>query len=229
MFVTTGNPDPGGTEPGDSFSVVRLSTSDLSKQERWTAPVAAASDYDFGSSPTLFYADLEGVRTEMVGACNKNGVYYALRAANISAGPVWSTTIADQPKGDFNSCLASAIWDFKGGRLYLASSRHTVGGVVHPGGIRQVDPATGLAAWIRNVRGGPIMGSPTMDGGGVIAAGSYTHVIHSANSVHLLDASTGAILKRISVGGLGVFAQPVLADNHLLVATVTGGLYAYAP
>jgi outer membrane protein assembly factor BamB len=223
VFVSTGNQDPSGTEPGDSFSIVRLNASDLSKQESWTAPEAADSDYDFGSSPTIFYADLDGVRTEMVGA------YYALRASNVSAGPVWSRQIADPAVKDFNSCLASGIWDFKGSRVYLASSRRTAAGVIHPGGIREVDPATGQAVWIRNVRGGPVMGSPTMDGGGVIAAATWTRKVGAKNSIYLLDASTGAVLDRIVLGGYGEFAQPVFADNHLLVATVAGGLYAYAP
>ena len=45
-------------------------------------------------SPTIFNATINGVSTPMVGACNKNGFYYALRQSSLSAGPVWSAKIS---------------------------------------------------------------------------------------------------------------------------------------
>ena len=45
--------------------------------------------------------------------------------------------------------------------------------------------------------------------------------------VALLDAANGAILTQI--GTANEFAQPVFANGRLLIATVGGGLTAYAP
>ena len=93
VWVTTGNPDPTGTTIDDAYSIVRLLASTLAKQDKWTAPLGQAADLDFGSSPTLFAASLGGVETPMVGACNKNGRYYAWRRWNLAAGPVWSRLV----------------------------------------------------------------------------------------------------------------------------------------
>jgi outer membrane protein assembly factor BamB len=228
VIASTGNADPNGTQPGDSFSIVRLSRSTLTKQDSWTvSPSLNGTDYDFGSSPTLFYANLSGSKTELVGACNKNGVYYALRVTDLSAGPVWQDTIGD-PGADNNSCLASGIWDFANGRLYLAGNRVTIDGTKHAGSIREVDPSTGIAIWTRYLSGGPVMGSPAMNGGGVIAAGTLNRSSLSANRVYLINASTGALLRQFALGSQ-VFAQPVFADKYLLMATVSKGLYAFGP
>ena len=47
-------------------------------------------DWDFGSSPTLFGGT--GIPPE-VGACNKNGTYYALAASPLGSAPRWADTI----------------------------------------------------------------------------------------------------------------------------------------
>ena len=50
----------------------------------------------------------------MVGACNKNGIYYAFQQNNLAAGPVWQDQLANgygtgpNPEGQ---CDAAAIWD----------------------------------------------------------------------------------------------------------------------
>jgi len=36
------------------------------------------------------------VSTPMVGACHKNGIFYALAQDDLSAGPVWQTQITTQ-------------------------------------------------------------------------------------------------------------------------------------
>ena len=97
LWVATGNECdptvnacPDGNLTGDSLSMVRLSGS-LARLDAWQVPGAAGSghDWDFGSSPTLF----GGAGSPAgVGACNKNGVYYALGRTALSAGPLWSAT-----------------------------------------------------------------------------------------------------------------------------------------
>ena len=67
----------------------------MAKQDEWTAPNSLTSDLDFGSSPTLFPQRSSGTATPMVGACNKNGIFYAWRQGNLAAGPVWSRQVGE--------------------------------------------------------------------------------------------------------------------------------------
>jgi len=215
VFATTGN-GPTGT---DGESVVRLSGTTLARQDGWRVPASeATADADFGASPTLFSATLNGAPVPMVGACNKNGRYYALRQQNLAAGPVWQTQAAVATPAGQSSCLTSAIWD--GQRLFLAATSTTIGGTQFPGSIRRLDPATGAVIWATGLGGG-VLGSPTLDGSGVIAAGTYTP--GGPNSVYLIDSNTGALLRTIGVGANPVYGQPVFADGYLLVPTVGGG------
>src|SRR6185295_18515414 len=94
LWVSTGNECdptintcPAGGQVGDSNSIVHLSGS-LTRLEAWqaTGTLGGGQDSDFGSSPTLFGA---GTPPPDVGACNKNGKYYAL-AANPLSAPIWS-------------------------------------------------------------------------------------------------------------------------------------------
>lgn len=229
VFVSTGNSDPTGGQAGDSFSLVKLSGSTLARQALWTVPGENGTDYDFGASPALFSATLGGTPTPMVGACNKNGSWYALRQGNLSAGPVWTRQLSDPPvppsEGVF--CFASAVWD--GTRLFLGSVDTSVGGTAFLGSVRRVNPATGAYLWQRGLPG-HVAGTPALNGSGVLAVGTWTPGnAEASDAVFLLNASTGAILATVSTGGDPVFAQPVMAGPYLFVATQDDGLVAYTP
>jgi outer membrane protein assembly factor BamB len=226
IWVTTGNADETGTEPpGDSYSVVRLSASDLSKQDIWTVtPSLDGTDFDFGASPTLFAATLGGTPTQMVGACNKNGYFYALRAQNLAAGPVWSRKIGAKKAGG-PTCLASAIWDQGNNRLIVGSNKTTIAGVSYGGSLRSVNPATGKPLWQLGLNPGPIEGSPSEDGAGVVAAATADQT-GGTNQLYLVDPSNGQVLTQIALPSAEL-AQPVFADGYLFSAPITGGLTAY--
>ena len=89
----------------------------------------------------------------------------------------------------------------------------------------RVDPATGAVIWQTGVTGS-IIGTPGMDGSGVIAAATYGSTT-SQNGLFLIDAATGQILKTISYSAAQTFGQPVFADRYLLVASRGNGLRAY--
>jgi len=224
VWASTGNADetPGAIN-GDSYSIVRLDGATLAKQDIWTVPSLTGTDEDFGSSPTLFSATLKGTATPMVGACNKNGVYYALRAQDLADGPVWSRKVSLPTGNDNAACLAAAVFDHTRGRLFVAGTQTTIGGKPAAGSVRRLDPATGRVLWSRALKAA-VLGSPTLDGAGVLAVGTWP----SGNVVSLLDANKGRVLRTINVGA-PVFAQPVFADRYLLVATSTGVLTAYRP
>jgi len=228
IWVTTGNADEQGVDPaGDSYSVVRLAASDLSKQDIWTVqPSLSGTDYDFGSSPTLFNATIAGTPTQMVGACNKNGNFYALAAQNLAAGPVWSHTIGTHKAGG-PTCLASAIWDSSNGRLIVASNKTSIAGVSYGGSLRSVNPGTGAYLWQRGLNPGPIEGTPSENGSGVIAAATADGS-GGTNQLYLVNAATGAVLKSFALPSLE-FSQPVFANGVLFSAPLTGGISEYAP
>lgn len=210
----------------DAESIVRVNGATLAREDAWKVPDSEAiNDSDFGASPTLFTATLNGTPTEMVGACNKNGLYYALRSQNLSAGPVWKLLVADPTPYGTSSCLAAAVWD--GQRLFIAGSPTKIGGVSYPGSLRQINPATGAVIWARGL-GGVILGTPTLNGSGVLAAATYDG--DTTNDVYLLNSSNGQLLATIPTGGAQVFGQPVFADGYLLISTNKGtGLLIYRP
>ena len=220
VFATTGN----GPSSSDSESIVRLDGQTLARQEAWRVPSAEhVPDGDFGASPTTFAAVLSGTRTPMVGACNKNGLYYAFRLTNVSAGPVWRFRVAAGTKKGKLACLASAIWN--GSNLFVAGTTTTIAGTAHRGSVRKLDPATGQPVWQRPLSGG-VLGSPSLNGAGVLAVATFDSSLDVTNAAYLLRASTGAVLRRLDTGGALEFAQPVFVNRYVLLAT-TNGLLAY--
>jgi hypothetical protein len=81
--------------------------------DSWQIPASQRiGDGDFGGSPTAFTADLNGTTTPMVGACNKDGIYYAFRQDDLHDGPVWEQRIANAyTTGNEGECDAAAIWN----------------------------------------------------------------------------------------------------------------------
>jgi outer membrane protein assembly factor BamB len=231
IFVTTGN--AGVTpQPPNAESVIRLSGTGLSLQDSWHVPAAQQTgNNDFGGSPTVFTADLNGTTTPMVGACSKNGIYYAFRQADLHDGPVWQQRIAvaygTQPNPG-GQCDAAAIWD---GTNFIEAGGNatTINGVTYQGSVQSLNPATGTPIWQTGLPG-EVIGSPTEDGAGVVAAAVFQS--NTGNyGVYLLSAASGAIIGFISTGpspASPVFAQPVFAGNDLLLAgNFAVGLKAY--
>jgi polyvinyl alcohol dehydrogenase (cytochrome) len=228
VWATTGNgttesgvPD---TPVGDEESLVQINGTTLAREDGWQVPPSRA-DQDFASSPTLFSAVHDGSPTDFVGACDKNGIFYALERGNLSAGPVWQTSVATSSDA---ACDPAAVWDSGLGRLDLGTATVTVGGTTYPGSIVQLDPGTGAIVW-RTAMPARVLGTPTVNGAGVLAAGTYTSYqdVNAAADVVLMNAATGQVLGQISTVG-PVFAQPVFAGGNLLIAS-TVSLIAYAP
>jgi polyvinyl alcohol dehydrogenase (cytochrome) len=233
VFVGTGNVTP-PTPPneGTSESIVELSGTNLHQLGVWQLPLAEqpSDDSDFGASVSLFSAVLPGTTkpTAMVGACNKNGIYYALKQNELAAGPVWQTRIAVvniRDDGMGSACLSSTV--VNGTDLYVAGTATTIGGTSYPGSIDELNAATGTIVWATGLPS-RVLGTPSLDGAGVLAVGTYRDGT-DPEADYLLDPSTGTILATISNGDSSQFAQPVFAGQYLFIATETAGLYAYQP
>ena len=239
ILVTTGNANANSGQPLYNESIVRLDPTTLAPVDFWQVPTAQQHfDGDFGASPTLFSATLNGVATPMVGACNKNGTYYAFKQSSLSAGPVWQTQISVPYPGGAEECDSAATWD--GTRLIeTGGAPTTIGGSTYVGSIRSLNPATGAVIWQTGLNG-TIVGSPTEDGAGVIAAPTYqacpigtTPCVTGGGptsqlGVYLVSAATGAILGFIATPQSPLFGQAVFAGNQLLVGAGPHlGLTAY--
>jgi outer membrane protein assembly factor BamB len=231
VWVSTGNECdptintcPSGDQVGDSNSIVHLS-GDLARLEAWQASgtLGGGQDSDFGSSPTLFGA---GTTPPEVGACNKNGNYYAF-AANPLTTPIWTDSLG-AVAGALSMCIASSAWNGKTGALYAAANATTIGGVRYGGSVRRVNPATGAYIWERGLACA-VLGTPSVDAAGVLAVGTYTGCTPTGRKpgAYLMNAGTGSILATVPVNNAKVFGQPVFAGTKLYVATETSGLYAF--
>jgi outer membrane protein assembly factor BamB len=232
IWVSTGNECdptvntcPGGNQIGHSLSIVHLSSS-LKLLQAWqvTGAAGAGRDWDFGSSPTLFGST--GTPPD-VGACNKNGKFYALAANPLSSTPLWSATIG-AAAGTRGTCLASAVWNAPAGTLFVGGPGTTIGATAYGGSVRKLNPATGAFVWQTGLPCA-VMGTPALDNSGVLAATTYRCTAPKTPGTYLINASTGAILKSLPVGTSKLFSQPVFAQSNLFVATETSGLYAFAP
>jgi hypothetical protein len=127
---------------------------------------------------------------------------------------------------DIGECDAAAVWN--GHELIEGcGSGTTINRVRYEGSVQAINPTTGRPTW-RTGLPGYVDGSPSEDGGGVVAAPVFFSTT-GANGVYLLSARTGAILKFIpTTAATGVFAQPVFDGNDLLIAGSSLPLTAYA-
>lgn len=227
VFVTTGN----GNEQlpatqGLSNSIIRLNPATLRPIAHWTVPDIATVDDDFGSSPTLFSARLGGKVTPMVGACNKNGVFYAWAQSALAAGPVWSDVLGT-PSTPSDACIASATWN--GSHLFVTADRSVVAGATYPAVSRELDPATGAVLWQTGLQDGPVFGGSALDGSGVLAAATYSFVSPTTtNELVLVDAVTGNVLATYPLAAPSG-GSPIWADGYLLVAGSDGVVHAWVP
>jgi len=210
VFVTTGNGPYGKPRLRDSESILKLDPSSLRLLGAYKVPVADVShDGDFGASPVLF--------GKYVGACNKNGIFYAVRQSTMELA--WKQRIG-APSGLYKSgaCLATPVYDGKD--LYFGGNATTLGGGSF-GSVQERSAATGALIWETGLPGG-VMGSPTMDGGGVIAVPAYSP---GTTGIYLVNAATGVVIEQLMTGG--TFAQSAFAEGRLFCAT-NSGVYAWA-
>ena len=227
IWITTGN----GTA-AHAYAIIKLSANNLQFQTEWINPLTG--DLDWGSSPTLFQARLNNRNTQMVGANGKDGIFHAFDANHLENGPVWSFQVGTTADFTIGTCLAAPIWDSTSRKLFVASNLTTINAQQFSGAVRAFDPANGNVIWETGVTGGPVMGSPTLNGAGVLAAGTYNINDLTVNAVYLLNAVNGSILATIPETNSIVFAQPVFAGNHFFVASAgptasQGKLTAFIP
>lgn len=206
VYASTGNgPFGSGQEQllGYSESIIKLSPGLRFLGRFQVPPSEEGFDTDFGASPVLF--------DNYVGACNKNGIFYALHQSTMKLA--WERQISG-PAGDVSECIASPVWNGK--HLFFGTPETNLAGVSYSGSVQERDP-DGKLVWFTGLPNG-VDGSPTMDGAGVLAVGTYDDT-SIPNAIYLLS-SDGRILRKL-VAGLD-FAESVFADSALVTANQYG-------
>jgi outer membrane protein assembly factor BamB len=213
IYFGTGNYAPGVRRRYYMSSVVELNALTLKVVATFGVPKAQqVVDDDFGASPTLFGA--------LVGDCDKNGHFYALKVPSMQLA--WQAKVANLAGPGDPQCVASAAYDGKS--LYITARNTTIGGKSYQGSIRKLNAQTGAVAWQTPLPNGAF-GTPTLDGAGVLAVGTYDFT-DTDQAVYLLNAATGSILASIPADP--TFAQSVFANGWMFTASGSG-VTAWAP
>jgi len=222
IYVVSGNPDPAtgsctGAEP-NAQAMLKLSASTLTLEGSWQQNDPASLDHDFGSTPTLFDATIGGVHRSLVGAVNKNGVFYAFDRSNVAAGPVWTYRVADTGASPEEGQGAIAPAAFDGTSLYIGGGQ--LGSC--PAELAALDPATGIAQWSDCVDG-PIIGG-VAEAPGLLAVGA-------GPNLEVFSSSTGIQLRTPLYDGdpAWYFSVPTISNGKILIAKTTGLVEAFAP
>jgi outer membrane protein assembly factor BamB len=229
VWVTTGDPKYTGAHLYRAYEVVQLNARTLTVRSAWQLHLPQAGDLDFGGSPTLFTGVVHGVATALVGACSKDGRYYALRRDDLTPGPVWSVRVGGAAHTQQGMCLAAGVWNPYGDELYLAGDGRYIGRTYYAGSIRSVNPGTGATTWVRGLSCS-VIGTPSLDAAtGVIALTTWAPCGKGeSDALYLIDAANGSVLATIPEP-VPDFAQPVFAGQYLFAADESGQLVAYTP
>jgi polyvinyl alcohol dehydrogenase (cytochrome) len=218
-------------------AILKLSPSTMRITSIWQVPLSQhGPDSDFGASPMLFSATIGGVTRQLVGAENKNGVYYALNRDDLAAGPVWSYAAENRAALGSSACedintISSSAWAGPGSPIMVAGLAASGSSCI--GTVAALNPSNGQPEWQIPLQGS-IEGALTQIPG-LVAVGSGA-------TVDLLSSATGKVLfsytepskpqpKGVILGApAGEFwAPPTIVGNTLYIANQDGALRAFSP
>ncbi len=195
-------------------------------------PKPPGADYDFGAGANFFTATINGVRTDLVGAGQKSGVYWAL---NPSTGAVvWKQAVG--PGGILGGIEWGTATDNQ--RIYIAlSNARRASYALQPSGMpwgggswAALDAGTGKFLWqVPDPGMDPIkIGSPAMALGAVTVANGILYCADTAGLMFALDASTGNTLWTFQAPG-SVNAAPAITGGMLFWGSGYHNFPAAAP
>ena len=263
IYVTTGSTyddtnfahPPLDTNNYDQYSLIKLNATTLAKQGKFAIPQPDGGDPDWGSGAILFNATLGGASTWVAGGCNKDGIFYAVRADTMK--PIWAVRVGTSAPGGEIACLSGGVWD--GTHLYVtgndtqiggqwtSTTLHDTSGDAYPlwsvtGGVaavsstRQLDPATGL-----NLTGATpkpywetahqqlVLGACSINGRSTLIACQTTDWVGPTNSVLLMSAASGAQVASLHDSGeFPGFSTPIWSDGRLIVCN-SDAIRSYKP
>jgi polyvinyl alcohol dehydrogenase (cytochrome) len=215
IYFTTGTPSSDCPSTPGGPSIYEVRASDLSLVGSWTIPQnQQVTDADFGATPTLFNGVIGGQPQPLVGAIDKNGIFYAFKRDALGSGPVWQTRIATGGPNPLTGSGDIAPAAFDGTTLY-------VGGDITSGcagTVNALNPSTGAFIWKHCFAEGAVLGAVTVTSGGVVAVGE-------GNTIAVVSAATGASVSSYAATG-PFWGPPSIVGNTLYEGDMAGNLYA---
>jgi len=237
MYVTTGNSysvpagycsDPGQTNctplPSDDYldSIVALNLKTGKVQwahhtltaDTWTlANPGSSPDFDFGADPNLYTTTINGKKTDVLGAGQKSGMYYALDPA--TGKVIWATQAG--PGGVLGGIEWGTSTDGK--RIYAAITNGShksytytrydgTTGTTTGGLWSALDPATGKILW----QTADPQGAEYITDGFVSSANGVVYAGSSGGNFYGFDARTGEIKWTFPSGG-AVWSGAAIVDG----------------
>jgi outer membrane protein assembly factor BamB len=203
-----------------AIALVKVRATDLTVIDSWQIPTSQrGKDSDWGASPTLFQANIGGVMRQLVGAVDKNGIYYTFDRTSLKSGPLWTATIAvggECPQCG-NGSISSSAWN--GTTLFVAGGNTTIKGKTCKGSFRALDPATGAFKYERCLKNGPVIGALTaVPGVAALVAGP---------DLLLIGTVTGQTLFKSTGSGITFYGSPSISNGVLYIGSKNTALYAY--
>jgi outer membrane protein assembly factor BamB len=209
LYVTTGTKT--STSQANAEAIVALDATTLAVKGSWQIPLAEqVVDGDWGTTPTLISGGL-------VVATNKNGIVYAFRRSDISAGPVWQQRIANGgacPLCGEGSVSSSA---FGGGQLYAAGEKTSIGNIPFNGAISAFIPKNGKVQWRHGTQGPVIPALAYVNG--LVLAGAGANLV-------ILNATSGKELFSYATADL-IFSPPTVSGGRIYIGSQDSNLYAF--
>jgi len=243
VYVSTSNAivrsHPSQTcESSDQEAILKLDATTLAVRSVWQVPESEqVGDSDFGASPMLFTGTIGGKSTPLVGAENKNGIYYALNRDDLAAGPVWSYVAEDHASATNPACLdantiSSSAWAGPGAPVIVAGL--SVHGSSCIATLAALNPDTGQPEWQVALQGeivGPVTEVPGLV---AVGAGQHVDVLSSSNGTILFSytepRSTRSKSRAIYGAPVDYFwGPPTIAGRTLYAANQDGNLRAFSP
>ena len=176
---------------------------------RWAfAPIASGdlADLDFIASPNVFTAAVGTTPTPVVGVGNKNGVYYAVDQD--TGALVWQqAVVAGGDLGGFNASTGVAF-----GNVYA-------GTFTGPPFIFALGDTNGAVAWQC-----PTAECNTSSFGPPGIAAGVVFVGDEAGQLRAFDAATGALLRKLDLGG-SISSGPAVVNDMVFVGAGTGSTF----
>jgi outer membrane protein assembly factor BamB len=226
VYIASGNPPGPNHNPCKqplpyAPAVIELNAASLGFIGAWQVPAAQQTvDADFGNTPVLFTATIAGTATALVGALNKNGIFYAFKRGAVSSGPVWQTRISvggQEPQKGIGSVAPAA---FDGTTLYAAGGNTTIKGASCQGSVQALNPATGVAGWQKCLTAAVLGAVTIVPGVGVVGNGPFITVFATA---------TGATLftYKDTTNNARFYGPASIVNGRLYEGNMDGRLYSF--
>jgi hypothetical protein len=211
-------------------AMVALRASDLALLGSWQVPASEQTvDSDFGTTPTLFRGAVTpgGAMRSLVGAANKNGLFYIFDRAQVAAGPVARLHLAGPGKDPTLGNGSIAPGAFTGSQLFVAGGSAVIGGKWYPGSLSAFDPADlRTPQWQVGVTTGPVLGA--------VSAAPGLVVIGAGDSMLVYAADAGALRFRGVIPAIAgrrpaiFFGAPTIVGGVVFEGDSQGVLYAWS-